>query len=53
MVGRFREIVPVAKQEKLDPRFDPLCGEFDEKIFKESYKFINDIKMKELETLKK
>merc|ERR1711913_62155 len=39
--------------EKRDPRFDPLCGEFDENIFKASYKFVNDIKSQELETLKK
>jgi len=52
-VGRFREIVVTAKQEKRDPRFDPLCGEFDEKIFKNSYKFVNDIKSQELEKLKK
>ena len=52
-VGRFREVVAVAKEEKRDPRFDPLCGEFDENIFKSSYKFVNDIKSQELDTLKK
>jgi len=52
-VARFREVVPVVKQEKRDPRFDPLCGDFDVKIFTNSYKFVNDIKSQELQTLKK
>lgn len=52
-VGRFREIVQVAKVERRDPRFDPLCGEFDDKLFKESYQFVNEIKSKELVELKK
>lgn len=52
-VGRFREVVQVAKVERRDPRFDPLCGEFDDKIFKESYQFVNEIKSKELGELKK
>merc|ERR550519_2989174 len=53
-VPRFREVVAVAKVEsKRDPRFDPLCGEFDEKIFRDSYKFVSDIKNDELNKLKK
>merc|ERR1712080_720683 len=39
--------------KKTDPRFDPLCGEFDEKIFRDSYKFVSDIKNDELNKLKK
>ncbi|XP_057670218.1 ribosomal RNA processing protein 36 homolog [Diorhabda carinulata] len=30
-----------------DPRFDPLCGEFEDKIFKENYSFIKDIRLNE------
>ena len=41
------------KREVRDPRFDSLCGEYDEKIFKSSYKFVDDIKAKELVELKK
>merc|ERR1719394_2207491 len=52
-VGRFREVVQVAKKERRDPRFDPLCGEFNDKLFKESYQFVNEIKSKELGELKK
>jgi len=52
-VGRFREVVQVAKVQKRDPRFDPLCGEFDEKLFKDNYKFVNEIKSQDLAFLKK
>lgn len=53
-VGRFREVVTVAKAEsKRDPRFDPLCGDYDEKLFKDSYKFVSNIKNDELNQLKK
>ena len=41
------------KKDIRDPRFDPLCGEFDEKIFKTSFKFVDEIKQKELVELKK
>jgi len=52
-VGRFREVVQVAKKERRDPRFDPLCGEFNDKLFKESYQFVNEVKARELTELKK
>merc|ERR1719402_1250396 len=52
-VGGFREGVQVAKKERRDPRFDPLCGEFNDKLFKESYQFVNEVKSKELVELKK
>ena len=52
-VSRFRPAVSVVQQEKRDPRFDPLCGEFDDKSFKEDYRFVSDIKSGELKTLKK
>ena len=34
-------------------RFDPLCGEFNDKLFKESYQFVNEVKSRELVELKK
>ena len=52
-LSRFREIVPVSKSQKRDPRFDPLCGEFNDKLFKENYKFVNEYKAKDLLFLKK
>ena len=38
---------------KFTIRFDPLCGEFNDKLFKESYQFVNEVKSKELVELKK
>lgn len=45
--------MPVSKTQKRDPRFDPLCGEFNDKLFKENYKFVNEYKAKDLQFLKK
>lgn len=36
-----------------DPRFDPLCGKFNKSTFEKNYRFVNDIKVKEKEKLKK
>merc|ERR1711862_1067934 len=55
MGGRFRDVVGLTteqKAQKRDPRFDSLCGEFDAKVFKDSYKFVDTIKAKELKELK-
>ena len=51
----FRDVVGLTsdqKTQKRDPRFDSLCGEFDAKVFKDSYKFVQDIKSRELKDLK-
>ena len=40
------------RKDVRDPRFDPLCGTFDDKVFKTSYKFVDEIKEKELKELK-
>lgn len=50
-VSTFREIVPVKKVVARDPRFDSLCGTFNEKAFKHSYAFINDLKKNDLKIL--
>ena len=36
-----------------DPRFDPLCGSYEAKSFKENYKFIHKMREEEYEQLKK
>lgn len=36
-----------------DPRFDPLCGSFDEKQFRANYGFINDLKRNEVKQLQR
>ncbi|KAG8228609.1 hypothetical protein J437_LFUL009314 [Ladona fulva] len=49
-------IVPkqsVFKEKFRDPRFDSLCGKFNEKAFKSAYRFVNDIREKEKNQLKK
>ena len=51
----YRDVVGLTsdqKTQKRDPRFDSLCGEFDAKVFKDSYKFGQDIKSRELKDLK-
>lgn len=51
---RPRKLNSIGKPKMIrDPRFDPLCGEFDNKKFNKSYKFIDEIKKKEYQTLKK
>ena len=52
-IDNIGTIAPSNKKEVRDPRFDALCGEYDEKIFKTSYKFVDGIKAKELIELKK
>ena len=55
-VGRFREVVSVStevKAPKRDPRFDPMCGEFSDKHFKDNYGFVNEYKVSDLKFLKK
>lgn len=36
-----------------DPRFDPLCGLYDDKTFKANYKFVGELKKKERTELQK
>ncbi|CAG7834182.1 unnamed protein product [Allacma fusca] len=52
-VKRVREVVPVKKIEKRDPRFESLCGEYDEKLWSKNYDFIGEIRKTEQEDLKK
>nr|CAG4641229.1 EOG090X0E8U [Eulimnadia texana] len=40
------------KQFRRDPRFDPLCGEFNEKKFHRNFEFVYEIKKDELQKLK-
>ncbi|XP_011160173.1 ribosomal RNA processing protein 36 homolog [Solenopsis invicta] len=47
------ELTQVKKVVSRDPRFDSLCGTFNEKAFKNSYAFINKLKENDLQTLQK
>ncbi|KAJ2942062.1 hypothetical protein O0L34_g10980 [Tuta absoluta] len=46
------DIPKVKKKEVRDPRFDPLCGEFDKKQFSENYNFLSDIRMKDIKAIR-
>lgn len=56
-VARFRDVVGVSGEladketNKRDPRFDSLCGNFDQKLFRESYKFVDSIRSDERKKL--
>ncbi|XP_060825998.1 ribosomal RNA processing protein 36 homolog [Bombus pascuorum] len=52
-ISRFREVVQVKKYIPRDPRFDSLCGTYDQKRFKRDYSFINKIKEDDIKELKK
>lgn len=39
-VGRFREVIQAPKRVFKDPRFESLCGSYDESRFKKSYCFL-------------
>lgn len=41
------------QQKSRDPRFDPLCGNFNQDLFKKSFNFINGYKKTELTMLQK
>ena len=57
-VDRFRDVVGVSSdliqrvEEKCDPRFNSLCAEFNDELLKKSFKFVDDIRAKELVQLK-
>ncbi|XP_071454012.1 ribosomal RNA processing protein 36 homolog [Hetaerina americana] len=40
------------KQKCRDPRFDSLCGSFNERVFRNAYRFVDGIRSKEKEDLK-
>lgn len=48
-----KQVIPVKKYIPRDPRFDSLCGTFDDKSFKSNYKFLNDVKKNERTELQK
>lgn len=46
-----KTVIPVKTNTPRDPRFDPLCGTFDNKTFRENYGFLKDVKKKEIKEL--
>lgn len=51
-VSAVQQVLPPVKKPPRDPRFDSLCGEFNEKAFKAAYGFISEYKLSELKQLK-
>ncbi|XP_036442875.1 ribosomal RNA processing protein 36 homolog [Colossoma macropomum] len=49
----LRKVVPVKKTILRDPRFDDLSGDFRPEVFKQTYKFIDEIRQREAQTVKK
>eukprot|EP01135_Chromosphaera_perkinsii_P009564 Nk52_evm14s1810 gene=Nk52_evmTU14s1810 len=52
-VKGVRQVVPIIKKKRRDPRFDDLSGSFNQDLFEKSYAFMEDMKKKENEELKK
>ncbi|XP_034940008.1 ribosomal RNA processing protein 36 homolog [Chelonus insularis] len=52
-VPRLMQVVPVKKPVARDPRFDRLCGEYNERAFKKDYGFLDEVKKNDLKTLRK
>ncbi|KYN02076.1 PREDICTED: ribosomal RNA processing protein 36 homolog [Cyphomyrmex costatus] len=50
---KCEEMTQVKEVVFRDPRFDSLCGTFNEKVFKNSYTFINKLRENDLKTLQK
>ncbi|XP_030171412.1 kelch domain-containing protein 3 isoform X2 [Lynx canadensis] len=49
----LRQVVPISKKVARDPRFDDLSGEYNPEVFDQTYQFLNDIRAKEKELVKK
>ncbi|XP_065100748.1 ribosomal RNA processing protein 36 homolog [Paramisgurnus dabryanus] len=49
----LRKVVPVKKNIARDPRFDDLSGEYKPEVFNQTYKFINDLREKETQMVRK
>nr|KAF6341988.1 ribosomal RNA processing 36 [Myotis myotis] len=49
----LRQVVSISKKVARDPRFDDLSGEYNPEVFDKTYQFLNDIRAKEKELVKK
>ncbi|XP_054153675.1 ribosomal RNA processing protein 36 homolog [Oppia nitens] len=57
-VSQLRKVFPIKKKnvetdDRIDPRFDDRSGKYSESVFNKTYSFINDMRDKELNELKK
>ncbi|KAG0648507.1 Ribosomal RNA-processing 36 [Hyphodiscus hymeniophilus] len=51
-VSRRREVVPIAKREYRDPRFEPTTGLIDQSKVHQAYSFLDDYREDEMKDLK-
>ncbi|CAG9565343.1 unnamed protein product [Danaus chrysippus] len=51
-VSMLQNVVPVKKKEVRDPRFDPLCGNFDKNEFSTNYGFLSDIRVNDIKAIR-
>nr|XP_045011886.1 ribosomal RNA processing protein 36 homolog isoform X2 [Jaculus jaculus]XP_045011887.1 ribosomal RNA processing protein 36 homolog isoform X2 [Jaculus jaculus] len=49
----LRQVVPINKKVARDPRFDDLSGEYNPEVFDKTYQFLDDIRAKEKQLVKK
>ncbi|XP_012496248.1 PREDICTED: ribosomal RNA processing protein 36 homolog [Propithecus coquereli] len=49
----LRQVVPICKKVARDPRFDDLSGEYNPEVFDKTYQFLDDIRAKEKQLVKK
>ncbi|XP_003473694.1 ribosomal RNA processing protein 36 homolog isoform X1 [Cavia porcellus] len=49
----LRQVVPISKKVARDPRFDDLSGEYNPEVFDKTYQFLNDIRAREKQLVKK
>lgn len=49
----YREVFQAKRKVKQDPRFDARAGDYNERAFRESYSFVNDIRSRERQELVK
>ncbi|XP_069879812.1 ribosomal RNA processing protein 36 homolog isoform X1 [Dipodomys merriami] len=52
-VPYLRQVVPVSKKVARDPRFDDLSGEYNTEVFDKTYQFLDEIRAKEKQLVKK
>ena len=47
----FRNVFQVKKREIIDPRFSSAFGEYKPDLFRKSYSFVNDMRLREKEVM--
>lgn len=51
-MSRYREVVHVAADRRLDPRFERLSGKFNEDLFRKTYGFVSEKRSEEIKQIR-